>query len=124
MASGEMFPENYLEAAVLRRFQARQSSAAAGERVPLYSHALHHAHEQIAQRSIVVAPECNMLAMLESPAREQNRQVGIVVNVRITHAAAVEHHGAVKQPLAILFSACQSRKRLVEQCHLAAVDLL
>ena len=59
--------------------------------------------------SIIVAPEGNMLAMLEASAGEQNWQVRIVVNVRITHAAAVEHHGAVKQPLAILFLACQPR---------------
>ena len=93
----------------LRHFQAGEASAAAGEGVRLNPHALHHAHEQIAERSVVVALEGEMLAMLESPAGEQNGQVGIVVNVRIAHVAAVEHHGAVKQPLAILFLAGQAR---------------
>ena len=103
-----------MSSAFIRIWTALEASAAASEGVSLNPHALHHAYEEIAERSVVITLEYNMLTMFESAAGEQNGQVGIVVDVRITHAAAVQNHGAVEQPLAILFLHREARERLVE----------
>ena len=38
----------------------------------------------------------------ETAARQEDRQIGIVVRVRIAHVAALEHHGAIQQLLSLL----------------------
>ena len=67
------------------------------------------ADKEIAERSVVVALEDNMLTVPEPSTGKQNGQVRIVVNVGIAHAAAVEHHGAIQQTLAILLPGGEAR---------------
>src|SRR5262249_30670055 len=97
---------------------------AACERISLNADPLQHRDEQVAQGSIVVALEGDMLPMPESAASKQNRQIRIVVDVRIAHVASVQHHGLIQEPTPILLPARKILHDLPEERHLLPVDLL
>jgi hypothetical protein len=86
-------------------FETCHTARAAGEAFGLNAHPLQHRDEQIAQRRIVVGPEDEVLSVPESASSEENREVRIIVNVRVAHVAAIEHHGMVEQPLSALLLA-------------------
>ena len=60
-------------------------------------HALQHADVEIAKRRIVVPVKSEMLTMLQSTSRNEDRHVGGGVFARVTEIASVEKQGVVEQ---------------------------
>ena len=80
-----------------------QSACATRKSRYFHPHVLQHAEVKIGQRNVVVLVECEVLAVAEAAASEDDRQVFVVVDVRIAHVAAIEHHGAIQQRALWLF---------------------
>lgn len=58
--------------------------------------------EEVAEGFVVLAGERHVLTVLQTAAREEDEEVGVVVDVGVAEVAAVEDHGAVEQALAVL----------------------
>ena len=58
-----------------------ECSGARSKNVRFQSHVLQHGDEEIAERSVVVALEGQVLAVLEAAAREEDGQIRVVVRI-------------------------------------------
>ena len=81
----------------LHHLQPFHRPGAAGELVTFNAQPLQHRDEQIRQRIVVGFVESEVLAVFESAAGQQHRQVVIVVVVAVAEIAAVEDLRAVEQ---------------------------
>ena len=79
--------------------QPLQSASATCKSRFVHPHVVQHAEIKIGQRNVVVLVEREVLAVAEAAAREDDRQVFVVVDVGIAHVAAIEHHGAIQPPV-------------------------
>ena len=82
---------------VSRHFQSAERTVAGGEAVGLDAEALEDADEEIRQRIVLILVEGEVLAVFESTACEQGREVGVRVGVRVAHAGSVENRSPVEE---------------------------
>ena len=59
-----------------------------------------------------------MLTVFEAAAGEDDREVAVVVDVGISHVAAIEHHGVIEEGSVGLLDVLEILKEVSEQFHL------
>ena len=100
-----------------------QCASAAAERVCFDTEVLKHRDKEVAQRFVLIAPEGEVLAVLETATSKKDRQVRVVVRVGIPHVAAEQDHRAVQQPDFAFTGFGKLSEQLVEQHHLLMVGV-
>ncbi|MDB4617568.1 hypothetical protein OAE25_02815, partial [Verrucomicrobiales bacterium] len=107
------------------RFHSKPSQRpiAASKAVSLDAHLLKHPDEDITQRGVVVLVKRQVLPVAKPTTREDNWEVVVIVNVGITHVAAIENHGVVQQAAVRLLDFLEIPKKVAEQLHLRGFDL-
>lgn len=97
---------------VLRQIQTGQSSRAGSEFFRFNPQALQHRNIQVRSRRWVLQIECQVLAMSESSAGKQPRQILRGMRAGISQVAAEEHHRPVEQAFPLFFCALQVLQEL------------
>src|SRR5215472_6127617 len=85
-----------------RDFQSSQRSCAVAEPIGFDAEAPQHAEIEIAQGRRILWIEMQMLAMPETAARQQYRQIANGVTAAVAKIAAEIDHGAIEQSRAFL----------------------
>ena len=99
-------------------FQSRQSPLRCRELIRLDAEAMQHREIKVAERVVVLLVEGQMLAVLETAAGEEDREIHVRVRVRASHAGAVQDHRAVEQRLPFFFRFIERRDECVERVEL------
>ncbi len=93
------------------------------ELIRLDSQTLEHADEQIRQRIIPLSVKDQMLAVLESAAGEQDRQVVVAMGVGVAHARSLQNRGLFEERAAAVGAGLQRAEKLAEDPELSLFHL-
>ena len=84
---------------------------------------MQHADKDIAQRCVVMRVKSQMLSVAKPTPREDDGEVEVVVDVGISHVAAIEHHRVVQQAAVSFLNLLEIPKQFPKQFHLCDFDL-
>ena len=82
--------------------KAAQGACARGEPVDFESQTLQQADVQVRQRVVVPLVECQVLAVFESAARQQNGHVAVIVVGGVPQITGEEDRGLIEQTAAVV----------------------
>lgn len=106
----------------LREFESWDRSIAGTERVHIGPQSAQELNVQVAQRRILSGIEGQVLAVLESSARDDNRQILVVVAAGVSQIAAEQNDRSVQQRAARFLRLFQLCQQFSEQLHLLKFD--